>query len=40
MVTIFFVHLATKLAHFGKEVREAWRETQRLRRTLPGPTEE
>src|SRR5258708_27062486 len=37
MVTIFFVHLATRLAHFGKEVRETWQEAQRLRRILPGP---
>jgi hypothetical protein len=40
MVTLFIVQVATKLARFGKEVREKWRETQRLRRTLPGPREE
>jgi hypothetical protein len=40
MVTAIFVHLATKLARFGKVARETWLETQRLRRTLPGPTEE
>jgi len=40
MVIVIFVHLATNLARFGKLVRETWLETQRLRRTLPGPTEE
>ena len=40
MVTLIIIQLATKLARFGKEVRETWRETQRLRRVLPGPTEE
>jgi hypothetical protein len=40
MVTLFIAQVAHKLAHFGKEVREIWHETRRLRRTLPGPTEE
>jgi hypothetical protein len=40
MVTLIIIQVATKLAHFGKEVRETWRETQRLRRSLSGPTEE
>ena len=40
MVTIFILQVATRLAHFGKEARETWREAQRLRRSMPGPTEE
>lgn len=40
MVTLIVIQVATKLARFGKEVRETWRETQRLRRSLDGPTEE
>ena len=40
MVTLILIHVATKLARFGREVRETWRETQRLRRTLAGPSEE
>jgi hypothetical protein len=40
MLTLIIVQVATKLARFGKEVRETWRETQRLRRRLPGPPEE
>jgi hypothetical protein len=40
MVTLIIVHVANKLARFGKEVREIWHETRQLRRTLPGPTEE
>jgi hypothetical protein len=40
MVTLIVIKVATKLARFGKEVRETWRETQRLRRSLSGPTEE
>jgi hypothetical protein len=32
MVTLIIIQLTTKLARFGKEVRETWRETQRLRR--------
>jgi hypothetical protein len=40
MVTLIIVHVANKLARFGKDVREIWHETQRLRRTLAGPTEE
>ena len=40
MVTLIIVQAANKLAHFGKEVRETWQETQRLRQALPGPTEE
>ncbi len=40
MVTLIIVHVANKLARFGKDVREIWHETRRLRRALPGPTEE
>jgi hypothetical protein len=40
MVTLIIVHMANKLARFGKEVRETWHEAQRLRRILRGPTEE
>ncbi|MDP1867035.1 hypothetical protein [Bradyrhizobium sp.] len=40
MITLIIVQAANKLARFGKDVVETWRETQRLRQTLPGPTEE
>jgi hypothetical protein len=40
MVTLMIIHVATKLARFANEVRETWRETQRLRRTLGGPMDE
>lgn len=40
MVTLIIVHVAKKLARFGKQLRETWHETQRLRRSLPGPIEE
>jgi hypothetical protein len=40
MVTLIIIHVATKLARFGTGVRETWRETQRLRRTLGGPMDE
>ena len=30
----------TRLARLGKEVRDTWREAQRLRRSMAGPTEE
>ena len=40
MVTLIIIHVATKLTRFGIEVRETWRETQRLRRTLGGPMDE
>jgi hypothetical protein len=40
MVTLIIIHVATRLARFANEVGEAWRETQRLRRTLDGPIEE
>jgi len=40
MVTLIIVQVATRLARLGKEVREMWREAQRLRRSLAGPTEE
>ncbi len=36
MILLIIIHV-TKLTRFVKEV---WHETQRLRRTLPGPTEE
>jgi hypothetical protein len=40
MITLIIIHVATKLTRFGIEVRETWRETQHLRRTLAGPMEE
>jgi hypothetical protein len=40
MITLFIVHVGNKFARLGREVRETWLEAQRLRRTLPGPTEE
>ena len=40
MVTLFIVHLANRLVRIANDVRDIWSETQRLRRTLPGPTEE
>jgi hypothetical protein len=40
MVTLIIVQMATGLARFGKEVLATWHEAQRLRRLLPGPTEE
>jgi hypothetical protein len=40
MITLIIVQMANKLVEFGKEVRETWQETQRLRQALPGPTEE
>ena len=40
MVTLIIMHVASSLTRLGKEVRETWRETQRLRRSLAGPTEE
>jgi hypothetical protein len=40
MITLIIVLAANRLARFAMEVRETWRETQRLRQNLPGPTEE
>jgi hypothetical protein len=40
MITLFIVHVGNKLVRIGKEVHATWQEAQRLRRTLPGPTEE
>ena len=40
MITLIIVQAANKLVRFGKEVRDTWRETQRLRRSMAGPTEE
>ena len=40
MLTLFIIHAATRFARFGNDVRETWRETQRLRRSLAGPIEE
>jgi len=40
MITLIIIQLATRLTRFGNEVRETWRETQRLRRSLAGPIEE
>jgi hypothetical protein len=39
MVTLIVIQVATKLARFGKEARETWREARRLRRSLSGSTE-
>ena len=33
MVTLIIVHIAKKLARFGKEVSETWREARRARRS-------
>jgi hypothetical protein len=40
MITLIIIQLASKLARASKEVRETWHETQRLRRSLGGATEE
>lgn len=40
MVTLIIMQVATKIARFGRQVGETWRETQRLRRKLAGPAEE
>jgi hypothetical protein len=40
MLTLIIIHAASKLARFSNDVRETWRETQRLRRSLAGPIEE
>ena len=40
MLTLILIHAATRFARFSKDVGETWRETQRLRRSLSGPTEE
>jgi hypothetical protein len=40
MVTLLIMQLATRLARFGSDVLETWREAQHLRRTLAGPTDE
>jgi hypothetical protein len=40
MITLIIVQAANKLARFGKDVLETWREAQRLRQALRGPTEE
>ena len=40
MITLIIVQLATRLARLGSEVLATWHEAQRLRRLLPGPTEE
>ncbi len=40
MVTLIIMQFASKLARFGKEVLETWREAQQLRRSLAGPMEE
>jgi len=40
MVTLIIIQVGTRLARFANEVRETWREAQRLRRSLAGPTEE
>ena len=40
MITLIIVHAASKLVRLAREVRETWQDAQRLRRRLPGPTEE
>ena len=40
MLTLIIIHAANSLVRFGNDVRETWRETQRLRRSLTGPIEE
>ena len=40
MVTIMILHVANRIAHVAKEARDIWREAQRLRHAMPGPTEE
>jgi hypothetical protein len=40
MVTLIIMQLAKRFARLGRDVHETWRETQRLRRALPGPAEE
>lgn len=40
MITLLIIHMANRLARVGKGVRETWHETQRLRRSLGGPSEE
>lgn len=40
MVTLIIMQLASRLARFGKEALETWREAQQLRRNLSGPIEE
>jgi hypothetical protein len=40
MVTLIIVHVANQLVRFAKDVHDVWSEAQRLRRVLPGPTEE
>jgi hypothetical protein len=40
MLTLIIIHIATRIARFGNDVGETWREAQRLRRSLAGPIEE
>ena len=40
MITLMIVYVANKVAGIAKDVRDIWFETRRLRRALPGPTEE
>jgi hypothetical protein len=40
MITLIIIQVVNRLARVGKEVRETWHETQRLRRSLGGPAEE
>ena len=40
MITLIIVHVVNKLARLARDVREVWNEARRLRRVLPGPTEE
>jgi hypothetical protein len=40
MITLIIIQVANKLARVGRQARATWRETQRLRRSLGGPSEE
>jgi hypothetical protein len=40
MITLIIAQFATTLAGLGKEALATWREAQRLRRRMSGPTEE
>lgn len=40
MFMSMIVHASGKLVRLGKDIAETWRETQRLRRTFHGPSEE
>jgi hypothetical protein len=39
MITLLIINVANRLVRVGREARDTWRETQRLRRSLGGPEE-